>query len=68
MLEFIRDYTPSQAVSMAESSIKATGNYARDHKEDVQKAIEYIFDLDEKLKKLHPLAYTVAMRMLKIGY
>lgn len=68
MLDLMRDYAPSRPVPMAECNVRADDTYNRDPKEDIQKGIEYVFELNEKLKKLHPLANAIVTRMLKTGY
>lgn len=67
MLDLMRDYSPSRPMP-TECNVRADDTYNRDPKEDINTAIGYVFDLNEKLKKLHPLANALVTRLLKTGY
>lgn len=66
MLDMIRYISPCEAMTQPVRENESL--YNRDQKEDVQKGIEYVFELNDKLRKLHPLAHEVVSKMLKLGY
>ena len=42
--------------------------YDRDEKDDIKKAIEYLYEFQEKLSNLHPIAMEVIEKILQRQY